>query len=471
MLPPGSSTVSFVSATSQTMSNTVGNENFYYLVINDPNCVNASNVGTTSDNGVIINNTIYLTSGNLITRGRQATIQPTATLSRPGASPGFIDGALRKYINAGSSTISYEVGYGYSFTPAIIGVNGTGGGDGFVSVLSDTITASTTPISTGISPTGSGMSYPLNVRRQWTVSVPASSSFSLGPNRNYDITNTFLQGAYPAGDVRGGGNALFFETRSRSGLSWIGPNRFGFPRMGTRTTSTTQFLSVSQLGTFIIGEPSNRGFYSIASGNWNVAINWSNQCYGGIPSSTFPTDNAAAYIGDSKTITLDQSRVLPGGMVTLDSSGTLMCTTFNLSGASSTFLMDKNSFLGLGDANGITTAGTGNIQMTTRNYNLNNNNKGNFIFTDGANPQATGNGLPSILSTITVNKTVGTSVRLSNASTTITDSLFINQGILDCQTNSFALCGNWIMTANSSFTPGTGYSVFLGRYYTDYNSS
>ena len=151
-------------------------------------------------------------------------------------------------------------------------------------------------------------------------------------------------------------------------------------------------------------------------------------------------------INAGSTLTLQNNFPNVGSGRTFSVNGTLMCGqnivsgagTFNLNGAAI-------ATLGIGDANGITTAGPGNIQTTTRTYNT-----GNNLIYNGNNGQATGNGLPATLNSITIaNSNQSEVVSLTNP-TTITGALILNQGILSLGANNLTL-GNTISISGNTF--------------------
>lgn len=461
---PNSSTVTFTGSSSQTITKTNGSETFNYFVIdNNGNGVDATQVGPNADYGLIAS-VFDLSGGILKTRGRFAKV--TNQIIRNGASPGHVDGALQKNVTANSATITYEVGYGNSYTPVTLEVNGSGGTAGFVSVLSDTITSSSSPISTNGSsllPLGSNLDDNKNIRRQWVVAKPTDSNFDLD-TRTFDITLNFIPGNSPGGDIRGGADTDLFDVRTLHNSNWIGPDRYGAPRTGDRTNSSTQFKLLSQFGSFTIGEPEHLSFYSISSGSWSDPNNWSTQHYFGDPANIAPTNDAYIYIGNSNTITIYSNKIVDG-ILTLDSLGSLMCYTNIISG-SGTFTMDRNSTLGIGDANGITSLGaSGNIQTSYRDYNLNNHNEGNFVYTDNINDQATGDGLPLTVKTLNIVKSSGSRLRLTN-NITVTDSLAIFTGALYAREPATANARNITLNRNlyignsGTFTPYQGDVIF-----------
>ncbi len=454
----GTSTVYMTGTSQQNMSKTSGNEEFYDLIINNSSHVDASNVGSTADNAVIIHDLIELTDGNLQNRGRNAIVY--GNISRPGANPGHIDGQLSKIVDTATVSVIYEVGYRDSYTPMTLELNGTGGVSDLVAVISDTVTAASSPVSTGISPAGSRMSDPGQVRRQWTISKPAGSNFNLGLNRQYDAIATFINAAAPNGDLRNGADPDYFEARLWNG-SWILPDRFGDPSIGARNSNSTEYGDLEQFGTIIVGEPDHYSYFSIANGNWSNPGSWSTQGYGGDPSTTVPTDDAYVYIGDSYSISLDNNPTTANGVVTLDSSGTLLCGTNVLSGASGTFIKTNESTLGIGSSDGIRATGSaGNIQTLVREYNYNNHNRGHFIYTGNQNQTQADNGLPLTIATLTVDKSAN-SVSVNRNGLTITDSLHLESGTYAAGA-ALNLEGNLYRNSGADFSPGANTVNIIG---------
>ncbi|ROL60803.1 hypothetical protein D9V86_09040 [Bacteroidetes/Chlorobi group bacterium ChocPot_Mid] len=467
LFTPGSSTVTFSGTTSQTMTNLTGNENFYTLKVdNGGRGLFANGVGTTSNNGIFVTQFLDLSGGILFIRGRFAQINNNVV--RNGLNPGHVDGSLRRNIPTGATSRVFDVGYGTSYTPVLMDFNGAGGTAGIIDILSDSLTTSTTPISTtgaAIVPAGSNIMDSKNIRRQYIVTKPTGSTFDLGTARTYNATLGFISGNSPAGDVRGGGDFNQFDVRLWTGTAWIGPDRYGQPRTGTRTANSTQFSLLSDIGTFIIGEPEHLSFYSIGNGNWSTPSNWSTQHYFGSPTTIVPTNDGYIYIGNGKTINVEGNKTV-NGFVWIDSAGTLMTGTNILSGTGD-FFLQKDGALGIGNENGITTAGpTGNIQTANRFYNVGTHNRGHFIYTDGTDNQPTGNGLPLTVATLSVKKTAGTNLRMTNH-ITISDSLFIESGILHAREPATAVArnielrGNLNIGANGLFNPYQGDFTFI----------
>ncbi len=454
----GTSLVEFSGSVAQKITVLGDSETFYDLTIDNAGGLNGTGVGISTNNGIIVNNTLALNAGNLGVRGRHATV--LGSVSRPGGSPGHIDGELRKSVATNAVVVLYEVGYGESYTPIEVEFSGSGGGAGLLSVYSDTVSASSAPVSEGILPAAHQMDDATHVRRQWRLSKPTGSSFSIGVDRKYDVTATFINGVAPNGDLRNGADPLLFEARLWDGAAWILPNRFNAPMQGPRTNTTTQFMQLSELGTLIVGEPDFYSFYSIVDGgNWSTPASWSTQGYGGNPVNIAPTNDANVYVGDDKTIVLDVNYTA-NGVVTIDSSGVLLSQTNVISGTGE-FNLGAFGTLGIGNAGGIrAVANSGTIQTSTRNYNPASHNQGHFIYTDGESGQITGDGLPATVATLVINKTGGSDVSLDNT-VAVNDACVVQSGEFRMSA-VLTMLGDLSVVTGATFTPQTQTVQFTG---------
>jgi hypothetical protein len=463
----GTSTVSFNGNSLQTISKSSGNENYYNLIINNSANVDASSVGF-AGNGIIVNNNLNLTNGILKARSgsNYRFVTVLGTLSRPGG--GFVDGELRKPVGTGTTSVTYEIGYGTRYTPVYFNVSGGGGSSGLVAARSDTINTTTSPISwntdppTAILPAGSGMSPQKHVARQYTISIPTGSTFALGSNRKYVATFTFIGTAAPNGDLRNGANPSIFEARLRSGTNWIRPYFYGsYPFIGNRTTNTLEFDSLVDFGTFIVGEPDILTFYSRANGNWTTASNWSTIGYGGSPASEYPgqtTPNFRAYIGNGNSITMNQNITInnsPTGdtcWVQVDSSGYLNFDTYLLTGTGA-FRLAKDGAIQTNHPECFRATGAfGNVRTSIRDYNFGNHGRGHFVYGGSSNQTQNNEALPNNVASVRVNKTAN-SVTF-NRSVTIADSLYIQSGSLTLGAN-LTINGNIRRNSGAGFSPGT----------------
>ena len=474
---PGTSNVTFAGLSAQTLSALSGNINFYNLSVNNSANLDASLVGTVG-NGTNVLNNLLLTNGNIKTHNgtNYRYIAVLGNISRPGN--GFIDGELRKNVGIDAYNTTFEVGYLTNYTPVDLSFSGIGGTSGLLSVISDSVTISTSPVKwtnsvpDDIYPLGSTISTIKHIARQWSVNIPSGSAFTLGANRLYSVNVNFIPGASPNGDIRNLAVTGEFEPRLWTGTQWITPFFYlTKPAIGNRTGASTQYTQLTDFGTFIVGEPGIMTFYSRADGVWNDANSWSTQGYGGNASAVYPgltTNNYKALIGNNNTISLNSNITVNTvgvnpGIITIDSSGILQTSSYIISG-SGEFRIAKDGTLGIGHAGGISTAATdGNIQTTTRNYNYGSHNRSHFIYTNNL-AQNTGNGLPSLFSTLTVNKT-GTNALTINTNFAVSDSLYLKAGNTIAGSN-FTVNGNIRRDVGTGFNPAT-YSITFASLLTD----
>lgn len=463
----GTSTVKFLDNTQQNIISTSADVPFNNLEINNPQGVLATSIGGNS-NGVVVSENLILNNGNLIVHNGSdyRFVQVFNSVNKIGS--GFVDGELRKRILTGASTTNYEVGYKSSYTPVSIEITGTGGTQGFLAVLSDTLGVGTTPIGwtdgtpTDINPGGSTMSMDKHVARQIGIKEPSGSTFDLGISREYNVTVNFV-----AGDIRNSADYTKFTGRLWNGSNWITPFYYGAkPIVGTLTSTSFQYSQLKELGTLIFGEPGLVTYYSRASGLWNVANNWSTIGYGGSPASTYPgqsSNNVKVYIGDGDSIALNinftaTNTASDSAFVQVDSSGTLNLQDFVIDGDGA-FRLKKNSTLEIGSSDGIVIAPTssGNIRTGTRNYNYGSHNLGSFVYNRNGS-QNTGNGLPSgadsVLKLI-VNKNSGVLTVNSTGSLHIKDSLYLKDGDFSLGSQNLYCYKNIRKASGSSLIPNS----------------
>lgn len=441
---PNSSRVRFAGTALQTITNTNG-ENFYDLVINNP-----STVRLAANTNVTIQNELTFQSGVLDARTNNRIVAVNGSVTRTGT--GHVDGNLRINIPSGTTNeIVYHLGRGTNYRPARLTFNGNGGNAGYINIIDNART---------VNLTGSGLNAAQNVEEQWEITVPNGSNFTLG-DRTFNLVLQFLNPA----DIRSGADPNNFITRVWNGTSWVATST------GNRTSTTTQSLSNSVFGTYVIGPPSLPAYYSIADGNWNNPSTWSTAGYGGAPATSAPTTNSYVYIGDGKTVTLNIANHITnaGDSIIVETAGPsgqpghLILPPNNIISGTGSFALRSGGILSIGSPDGITTSGaTGNIRTNNRSYNEGNHDNGNFIYNGTAN-QNTGDGLPSTVATLTINNS-GNTVSLSSGSgITITDSINIIAGTFDVSTanRSIELQGNW--RNSGTFNPRNGTVTLNGN--------
>jgi len=452
----GTSTAVLSGSSLQSISNTSGNEQFYNLTVNNSENINSQNVGIDSENGIVVNGTLNLEDGIIISRGRHVTALGSITRNF-----GFIDGQMRRNIPAGvSGDILFHTGFADNYLPATFATTGSGGTAGLVGIISDTInlaTSSTQIIAwnqeppTDLVPTGGAMSAERHIARQWLVEKPTGSNFVLGANRRFNITFGFNPGTAPNGDLRGGANPNDFEARVlNSSDVWIKPFHYGtFPIMGSLTSNSTQYTNLVDFGSFIIGEPDALTYYSRADGNWNNNQSWSQQGFGGVAANSYPGQLGNTYkvfIANENTITLTTNITLNDdgaikGLIQVDSTGGLMTADFIVQG-SGEFRLGKDATLGIGNSNGIRQTGSfGSIQTTIREFNYDNHNRGIFVYTGSVNQTQANEGLPAEIAHLKIDKSANSLIL--NRQVTIADSLLIENGTL-FQGAELTVNGNWV---------------------------
>jgi hypothetical protein len=470
------SEVEFNGSAIQNIIKSVGNETFYSLTINNPKSVTADKVGG-AENGLIILNNLNLNQGNLKSHinTNYRYVQVNNTLTRIGG--GFVDGELRKTVAQNAGEARFEVGYNNAYTPLKAVFTGSGGTSGILGAISDSLGVASAPISwadptpTAILPAGSGISPERHVARQYTVKAPTLSTFNLGSQRTYSLYLDFVNAAEPNGDLRNSADPAQFDVALRTlSNTWVVPFSYGVtPVISQRINSSIVFDGLREFGSFLVGMPSILTYYTRASGNWTDPQNWSQQKYGGVPSSNYPGSLGGlfkAYIGDKDSVYMDVDVSVNsgGGAVIVDSSGALYCNTKKISGAGE-FRLNKYGTLGIGDPNGITLSGnSGNIQTANRYFNNSSHNLGKFVYT-GIGDQVVGNGLPILpdsVNSLLVNKSSGILTINSSANISIKDTLFIQTGNLNSGSSDIYLKGNFRIGSGAAYIHNNRVFNFVG---------
>ena len=188
--------------------------------------------GVTLTNGVTVNGTLALSNGILNTGGNTPIIAATGNVSGASASS-YVNGLLKRFIAAGSSSASFPIGDASSYTPVTTSFNGT------ISASTGSITASTTATDHP-QITSSGLNDNLTVNRYWTL----TNNTVIPGMTTYSPTLTFV-----AGDKDGGLNTNNLSVRVYDGANWH------FTNTGSHTSLSTQATGVNVFGDLQIGEP------------------------------------------------------------------------------------------------------------------------------------------------------------------------------------------------------------------------
>ena len=179
--------------------------------------------GATLNNSITVNGNLSLTTGKISTSSNTLTISSTGSSTH---TNGYVFGNLRRAINSGNPSFTFEIGDASNYTPidiAFTGVTSTG-----------TLTANTTGSDHSEIATA-GINANKSVNRYWTLSN--SGSVFTSYNANFHFTT---------GDIDIGANTDSFVVKKYSG-SWA------YLTIGTKTSTTTQILNATSFGDFQIG--------------------------------------------------------------------------------------------------------------------------------------------------------------------------------------------------------------------------
>lgn len=201
-------------------------------------------------------------------------------------------------------------------------------------------------------------------------------------------------------------------------LTLTGSN--GFNVLGFSITGSSNFVISNSVE--ISGEAP---FYSRATGNWDVASNWSRESYNGVASLETPGSSDQIFIGGGHTITLNFGTFTLNdpGSLTVEDTGTLALSGGNHITGTGTFALESGGTLRIGSANGITASGsTGNIRTTTRTF----DQGANYTY-NGASAQNTGSGLPQQVNDLRINNASGVRAEISHQ---VNGTLFLQAGRL-----------------------------------------
>ncbi len=168
-------------------------------------------------------------------------------------------------------------------------------------------------------------------------------------------------------------------------------------------------------------------YYSRNNGNYNDPLTWSKESHVGVVSTVAPHLSAdEVYVGNYNIVTLTANPPAAKKII-IENTGTLLTQTFTVPATVDTFRVETGGALGIGNSSGITAAGaTGNIQAVNRMFGTG----GTYIYNGNTSPQSTGNGLPSRVSRLVVNKNAFANTVNLSQSVTIGDSLEVYQGTL-----------------------------------------
>lgn len=398
-------------------------------------------LGTTASSHLTLRNTLRFFISNSSTavidartNNRYVAVQSQlsgdlASIQREGQ--GFIDGRLRRDVDAGPQLVFWPVGVetstSSSYTPVEIEFRGAGGSDNFLLDVTSFL---------GNHPniTSASIDLESNVQRWWSI-TNASSLAAVGA-RSVNIRTTFL----PTDIRRSFVDALSFVHHVYRGSGW----QTLIP--GERTVTFTQSVDADQnsFGDFVCGLVAGRDYYSISNGAWNNPATWGDSYaatsnpWGTIPS--LKTDRV--FIGNGRTVTLTQLPDTVRAVAVEDigsAPGTLNTGVFWISANS--FTLASNCTLIVGNINGINDLpqNAGAIRAS----NLRQFGKAHYIFNANAN-QVTGNAIPLDILSLTISNTAP----VGNRRVSLLKSFNVEQfvrialGSLDLDTSRLGLYGS-----------------------------
>ncbi|MEZ4815671.1 MAG: hypothetical protein R3A80_10765 [Bdellovibrionota bacterium] len=229
-----------------------------------------------------------------------------ATVTGAGAGTGWVIGNLQKYISAGTSTQTFEVGTlgisapSLAYTPVTLTFTGATAGSLIVSAVGGEHPQVYT----------SGLDSTLSVNRYWFLTTSGVIGTALGSFTNYSGVFNFISQDLDAG----------VNTAKLFGVRWTG-SAWTTPTTGTRTSTSTQVTGVTSLGEFAIGH-SKAPSLTLTSLTLSDPINSTSNpkaIYGAIKSfTTLSTNNGLA----TNTGTYSISHIVqPGASVYVNSFG------------------------------------------------------------------------------------------------------------------------------------------------------
>ncbi|MFH0991053.1 MAG: hypothetical protein V1799_13675 [bacterium] len=235
------------------------------------NLVMNNTAGLTISTSPTVIGTLTFTSGTINTGSNKITIAASGVVSR---TSGHVVGNFEKYIAAGATTRTFEIGDATNYTPAQIAFSSVSTG-GY-------LTARTDP-GDHADIANSGIDPALSINRTWTVTNNGISFTT------YGATFTFVPGDLDGGVVTGD-----IVLAKLDGITWTSPT------MGTVTATTMQATGITGFSKFQGGNPSVADFTSITTGNWNSASTWDK--------NRVPKKNDRVTIAASHTVTLTDAR-------------------------------------------------------------------------------------------------------------------------------------------------------------------
>ncbi len=194
------------------------------------------------NNDLTVGTLLTITFGGIVTNANKVIIPNGSSISGASAGTGWIIGNLQKFIPAGGSTTTFEVGTlglvapQLAYTPASLTFTGVGGAGG--SLIVSTALGDHPQIGTA------GLVSTKTVNRWWNLTTTGVTGTALPAFTNYSPTFSFV-----TEDLDVGVNTANLFVNRYTGSAWAAP------ATGTRTATSTQATGVTALGQFALGEP------------------------------------------------------------------------------------------------------------------------------------------------------------------------------------------------------------------------
>ena len=303
--------------------------------------------GTTTINKVQLNNTalgvngvlnlsgnlivptnLTFASGRILTNSSKVIIPSGGVVNGAAAGTGWVAGNLEKFVAAGSSSPTFEVGTNGSGAPSLayspinLTFVGVGGAGGYLTAFA--VLGNHSQIA------NSGLDPGQGVNRWWSLNTSGATSPALPSFTSYSAIFNFLTADLDVGTA----TTNLFVNRW-SGSVW------SVPIMGTRTATSTQITTVAALGEFAIAQP-------MAQTVTKTSTVISDPVNGG----TNPKRIPGAIIEYTITASTDANAVAPS---------TLVVVTDDLSGAGSLTYLAGSLFIdGIAEDDDAVNGGTSN---------------------------------------------------------------------------------------------------------------
>jgi len=194
------------------------------------------------NNDLTVSTLLTITFGGIVTNANKVIVPNGSSIAGASAGTGWIIGNLQKFIPAGASSTTFEVGTlglaapQLAYTPAVLAFTGVGGAGGSL-IVSTTL---------GDHPQigSAGLVSTRTVNRWWNLTTTGVTGTALPAFTNYSPTLNFV-----VEDLDIGVNTSNLFVNRYTGSAWAAP------ATGTRTATSTQATGVTALGQFALGEP------------------------------------------------------------------------------------------------------------------------------------------------------------------------------------------------------------------------